>query len=216
MFIRTARSSGLSSTEGYPNKRARTRAALIRGAMEVLGADGAEGLTVAAVTQAAGVSHGTLYNHVDGTAELEQLVADELVSVFARGAEHLERVSVDPVGRIGLGIIQLLSTVDTDPVFAAAFVTLMTGGTTFRDRIRALVASTVRRGAENGRFDVEPEAATEALLGATLGTLRAAVNQTYVVDPKVSADLCLRMLGLDDEARDQALRRATAAQAAPR
>lgn len=205
----------MTATVGYPDKRARTRAALIRAAMELLGRTGPDGLTVAAVTEAAGVSHGTLYNHVDGTAELEELVADELAAVFARGAEHLDRASVDPAGRVGLGVLQLLGTVETDPVFAAAFVASMSGRTSFRARVTALVESTVQRGVEGGHFDAaDARATTEAVVGATLATLRAAVTGTHRADPRVTADLCLRMLGLGAAAREEALSRSVGARAA--
>lgn len=186
-------------TTGYPNKRARTRRALVRGAMRVMGETGSIAPTATAVTEAAGVSHGTFYNYVGDTAELVGLVADELAQVLELGREHLHRLSGDPAARVALGILQLLELPRTDPVFARAFLVAMAGDTAFRARIRALVAGEVARGIERGVFRAASvDVTTNALLGATLQTLRSALLGEVEADGEAVVDMCLHLLGVND------------------
>lgn len=188
-------------TRGYPNKRARTRRALVRGAMQVMGDTGSIAPTASAVTAAAGVSHGTFYNYVADSAELVALVADELAQVFELGREHLHRLSGDPAARVALGILQLLELPRTDPVYGRAFLVAMAGDTTFRTRIRALVAGEVAKGIERGVFRAASvEVTTNALLGATLQNLRSALLGEVETDAEAVVDVCLHLLGVDDAA----------------
>lgn len=191
---------------GYPRKRARTRAALVRGAMQVLADGGSDALTVAAVTTAAGVSHGTLYNHVDGLDELAGLVADELTAVLQRGADDLAEAAADPATRVALGTRQLLAMPGVDPVFAAAFVAGMHDHGAFAQRVRSLVERTVRSGTRCGDFDVpDDQAAVDAIVGTVVQTLRSAVLDGRDIDGTATAELCLRLLGTDDAVRATAL-----------
>jgi AcrR family transcriptional regulator len=191
---------------GYPRKRARTRAALVRGAMEVMARGGTDAVTVAAVTTAAGVSHGTLYNHVEGLDELTGLVADELAAVLQRGADELAEASSDPATRVALGTGQLLSMPRTDPVFAAAFVAAMADHGPFARRVRALVERTVGHGIRCGDFVVpDQQAAVDAIVGTVVQTLRSAVLDGRAIDGAATAELCLRLLDTDTDTRAAAL-----------
>jgi AcrR family transcriptional regulator len=184
---------------GYPNKRARTRRALVRGAMQVMGETGSIAPTTTAVTAAAGVSNGTFYNYVADTSELVGLVADDLAQVFELGQENLQRLSGDPAARVALGILQLLELPRTDPVYARAFLVAMASDTAFRTRIRSLVAGEVGRGIEHGVFRAASvDVLTNALLGATLQTLRSALLGEVDTDGEAVVDVCLRLLGVDD------------------
>jgi|GEM_PF-6657536 len=187
------------ATGGYSGKRARTRRALVRGAMRVMGETGSMALTTTAVTAAAGVSHGTFYNYVSDTDELVALVADELAQVFELGQGHVDRLSGDPAARVALGLLQLLALPRTDPVYGRAFLAAMAGDTAFRTRIRMLVAAEVARGVDRGVFRAGTvEVTTDALVGAALQTLRSALQGEVAPDPEAVVDVCLRLLGVDD------------------
>lgn len=186
-------------TTGYPSKRARTRRALVRGAMQVMGETGSIAPTASAVTTAAGVSHGTFYNYVADMGELVALVADELAQVFELGQENLHRLSGDPAARVALGILQLLELPRTDPVYARALHVAMAGDTAFRARIRALVAGEVAKGIDRGVFRAASvDVTTNALVGATLQTLRSMLLGEVEADGEAVVDVCLRLLGVED------------------
>ena len=81
-------------------RRASTRAALIRGAMETMRAEGLSNVTVANVCQRAGVSQGALFHYF---ASLDELASTALDEHFAgQEAQHLLplREIADPVERI--------------------------------------------------------------------------------------------------------------------
>ena len=61
-------------------RKTATRAALLRASRESLEARGWEGTTIASITRAAGVAHGTFYVHF----ESKEAVADELLDRFNR------------------------------------------------------------------------------------------------------------------------------------
>lgn len=174
--------------------------------MEVLAEGGADALTVSAVTRVAGVSHGTLYNHVEGLDELSALVADELAAVLRRGADELAEAADAPAARVALGTRQLLSMPRVDPVFAAAFVAAMADDGPFAQRVRGLVETTVTSGIRCGDFHVPNEqAAVDAVVGTVVQTLRSAVLADRPADDAATAELCLRLLGADPADRSAAL-----------
>lgn len=187
----------VSESVGYPNKRARTQRALIRGAMTVMADGGTASLSVAAVCRAAGVSHGTFYNYFDSADDLEAAVAADLLTVFELGATNLARLSGDPAGRVVLGVRQLLSMPMLDRVYAMAFLQVMSGRGDFRAHVRGIVRSEVTKGVARGDFDTPSEvAATDALLGALLQTIRSSLLGEADADHDAVVEVCLRMLGV--------------------
>ncbi len=186
-------------TAGYPAKRARTRRALVRGAMTVM----AEGvaLTAAGVAQAAEVSTGTLYNHFDGIAELRAAVADQLAEVFELGAGAVATRSPDPAVRVAQGIRRILALPHADRTYAEAFLVSMSDGRAFRARVRARVAREVTAGLAAGVFQAPSEAvATDALVGAVLQALRTRLLGEGDAQDDAVVEVCLRLLGMDGDA----------------
>lgn len=171
-------------------------------AVNATGREGGDGLTVAAVTQAAQVSTGTFYNYFDSIDGLLVAVADELGQVFELGADNLARLSGDPAARVCLGILQLLALPTADPVYARAFLTVMVARPSFRTKVRMLVEGEVRAGVGTGVFNVSSESvASDALLGAVMQTMR---SQLLGEAPTGAPDLhraavlevCLRLVGV--------------------
>lgn len=184
-------------TTGYPNKRARTQRALIRGAMRVMADHRGASLSAAAVCRAAEVSHGTFYNYFDSVEALEVAVAAELLEVFELGATNLARLSGDPAARVALGVQQLLAMPSLDHVYATAFLEVMSGRRDFRAHVRDIVLLEVQKGVARGAFDTPSEVvATDALLGAILQTIRSMLHDEADDNPEAVVEVCLRLLGV--------------------
>jgi AcrR family transcriptional regulator len=178
--------------------------------MQVLARRGPEGATVGEIAGVAGVATGTFYNHFPSLADLVEAVAEDLGTAVEIGLGQLDALEHDPAARVALGTLQLVGVADSDPVFAAAFLSLVNTLPPFRARVRRLVLRAVDDGCRAGRFDVRPgTAATDALLGAVLQSMRSRLLGD--ADDSTATDvvrLVLRLLGLAPAAVDDVIERA--------
>ena len=195
---------------GYPRKRARTRAQLVRAAVKVLADKGPDRITIGEVASVAEMAPGTVYNHFGSIDDLIDAAADQLGAGVAIAGEVLEAIEHDPAARVALGTLQLLQMAETDPDSASAFVALVAARPEFRARVRALVGSAISDGADAGRFDVEPgPAAVNAVLGTALQSMRSRLlGETDATTAAPVAALVLRVLGLPADQIDAVVERA--------
>lgn len=98
--------------EEAPPKRERRDAAenrerLLEAAKTLFAAQGAEGTTMQAIAQAAGVGQGTLYRHfADKGALCHALIREDLAAFRARLEPQLDDPSASPLARLGLLIAE--------------------------------------------------------------------------------------------------------------
>lgn len=182
--------------------------------MTVLAERGPGHVTAGHIADAAGVATGTFYNHFATVDAFVEAVAHDLGRGVEIGRDTLSEIEHDPAGRVAIGVLQLLAMADSAPTSAAAFVTLAALRPDFRTRIRAFVDQAICDGVEAGTFDVEPgQAATNAVLGATLQSMRSRVlGETDGSESSDVVRLVLRLLGTDarriDAILDHAVERA--------
>ncbi len=201
-------------SSGYPRKRRQTRRRLLDAGTKVLAERGPGHVTAGHIADAAGVAPGTFYNHFASVDVFIDAVADDLARGMEIGRDTLSTIEHDPSRRVAIGVLQLLAMADTLPDSAAAFVSLAGLRPDFRARIRAHVDQAIRDGVEAGTFDVVAgQAATNAVLGATLQSMRSRVLGE--IEGGESTDvvrLVLRLLGTDsgriDAIVDHAVERA--------
>lgn len=169
--------------------------------MRVVGRRGVEGLTATAVSRAAGVSHGTLYNHVGSTDALMDLVVDELASGFELAAATAD-LEESPARAVAVGVARVLALPQDDPVYARALVAGFAVRGDLRHRVRAVTRRAVLAGVERGEFTVPSvEVAADALVGAVVQLLRASVHDRVDVRPAAAVRVCLSLLGVDPPRR---------------
>lgn len=196
-------------SSGYPNKRARTRRALITAAMRVLARRGPDGAKIADIAAEAGVATGTVYNHFASLADLIDAVAGELRTGVEIGDTTLAAIENDPAARVAIGTRQLVGLVDSDPDAAAAFVTLLATVADFRADVRSLVSGAIAAGAAQGRFRVaNVEVATDACLGAVTQWIRSRLAGEAGATDRDRLETMLRIVGLDDAVIDDVVTRA--------
>ncbi|MCP3856082.1 MAG: TetR/AcrR family transcriptional regulator [Actinomycetia bacterium] len=184
---------------GYPSKRERTRAALVRAGMVVLGSRGINAGTVGDIAAEAGVVPGTFYTYFPSRPDLVAAVVDELASSLHLGAERVRAMEGDPAGRVALAALSLVGQAHEDLVFGSAFSRLARRAPELTERLRTMIGDAVADGVALGRFEVPGEAdATEALFSVAIGAVLAATERRADPDsgPRV-AQLMLTMLGLD-------------------
>ena len=166
--------------------------------MALLAERGPTGVTAGTVAATAGVAAGTFYNHFPSVDEFLDAIAHDLVRGVEIGRDTLAEIEHDPAVRVTIGVLQLLVMADTDPVSAAAFVSLMATRADFRARVRSIVGEAIADGVDADRFDVPADQATiNAVLGTTLQSMRSRFlgETTHDLAPDV-ARLVLRLLGV--------------------
>lgn len=196
--------------EGYPKKRARTRAQLRQAGLAAIAVSGPQALTVGEVAKRAGVAQGTFYNHFPSLSDLVDEIAEQLGTGVEIARDALDAIESDPAGRVAIGVLQLLDMADRDATAAAAFVALVAARPAFRGRVRAIIGRAIADGVEAGRFDVEAgPAAVNAVLGACLQSMRsiALAETDGSISPSV-AHLVLRSLGVTDPVAEPIITRA--------
>lgn len=189
----------------YSKKRERTRAALVRAGMVVLGEKGINAGTVGDIAAEAGVVPGTFYTYFPSRDDLVAAVVDELASALHLGADRIRAMEGDPAGRVALATLSLVNQAHEDRLFGAAFSRLARRAPELTVRLRSMIGDAVADGVAVGRFDIpdEPDA-TEAVFSIAIGAvLSATEGRSDRESGRRVAQLMLTMLGLD---RDESLR----------
>src|SRR3954471_6721817 len=103
-------------------KRMRTRAALLRAALSVLGKESGRFATVDNVITESGMARGTFYNYFDSRDQLFAAVAYELSHDFNSALEASLVAGADPAKRASTWVRQYLRRVRADRQWGWAFV----------------------------------------------------------------------------------------------
>lgn len=190
----------------HEERKARTRAALIKAAQRVI-ADGRENVALLEITQIADVGMGSFYNHFASKDELFQAAVDDALEAHADLLDRLAEDFDDPAevfaqsfrltGRLHR-LVPELSRV------------LLSNGPALISSERGLAPRALRdieNGVATGRFSVaDPQVALLLAAGGVLA-LGQALHDDPTRDDAVTTDQMatdlLRMLGVpDDDARD--------------
>lgn len=139
-----------------------------------MGESGLAGASVRRISDVAGVTTGTFYNHFASADALIEEIANELTLGVQIEQGALASIENDPQIRVLVGVRQLLQLTETDPEMAQAFVTLLPLVPSFRFRVRTLIMRTIADGIAAGRFyENDPWISADALLGATVQWMRS-------------------------------------------
>ncbi len=191
---------------GHSKRRARTRAALLGAARELL-AEGREHASIEEITKRAGVGFGSFFNHFpDGKDELFTEAVLELLDAYAGWIRSVTASLTDPAevfalsfritGRLGAERVDLFA-----PVLARGSEIL------FVDRgLRQAALADLGAGVASGRFvGLDPEVHLLAVGGVLLGLMRGAATSPGLSEHDIDAVSAgvLRMLGVPaDEAAE--------------
>ena len=194
------------------DRRARTRAELIRAARTLYAARTFDSVTVDDVVNAAGVAKGTFYVHFDDLDDLQSVVADELAREFDDLLQPRRLSLDDPIERIAAGCGAFINQALHDPAWGALIARGAAAMPDIARVARGRLNEDIRRAAATGRLhDVAPDLAFEFVLGITVRTMQSAAEGR--LKPKHAPGIVagiLRAIGVTaEEAQDIAFRLVT-------
>lgn len=202
--------AGTAPRPGQARRRARSRAALIGAARELLVEDRRDA-SIEAITKRAGVGFGTFFNHFATKDELFEEATLTALDEYAAWAREATADLEDPAEIFARSFrltlrLAAAAPATFEPLISASSKVLMAD----RDLRRNALAD-LRLGVEQGRFaDVTPEVLLAAVSGALLGLGQLTATSPELVPDEAGDDIAagiLRLLGLNPaEAEDIAHR----------
>ena len=193
-------------------RKARTRAALVAAARELLASRDPAEVSIQEITDAADVGFGSFYNHFETKAELFDAAIEEVFEEHGALFDALTAEMADPAEVFASSMRMTVGMAKTHPQIAKIF---QRTGLRYLDAPNGLAPRALRdlrQGKESGRFDIDdPMVALACVGGALLGVLAlTAINPDPDAIDAAADELAvnmLRMFGLPhDEAREIAHR----------
>lgn len=196
---RSERIHTVSTTTSQPKKRVRTRLAMLRATIDLLGQEDGRVVRVEDVVSQVGMTRTTFYNHFDSREALIDTVAFELTHHFNSIILPIINLEKDAARRVAMATRYYLSHARADRKWAWAVVNVslnskvLFGEATHNDVTRNIVA-----GQADGTFRLQDlNAGRDMLMGTVLAAflhiLRAKPTSRYQSD---MAMIILRGLGV--------------------
>jgi AcrR family transcriptional regulator len=181
-------------------RKARTRAALLTAAQQFLAQSTWVEVSVAHITEAAGVGVGSFYNHFDSKDELFDAAVRETLDQQASAVAAATQLLDDPAEKYAVGVRTTGRLSRTYPVLARVMVNSGLSYVTTTHGLGALALRDLTEGMESGRFAIDdPELLFVATGGAVLALL-SHLDAHPDLDAGLAADelarAMLRMCGL--------------------
>ena len=191
----TEPSEAADTPSGYHRKRARTRRRLIDAGLVELSVHGPDGVTVAAISERAGMATGTFYNHFQDIESFVATVIDDLASASEVTNERLSRSGFGAGERVLVGCLMLLALPRHDLRAGTAFARLTAATPGMRAAARRTLRSNLVGAIEDGDIELDISAidvCADAVMGAVATWLTAI---TYGEEPSdLPLDGYLRIL----------------------
>lgn len=180
-------------------RRERTRARLLAGALPVFADHGADARVIDLVIRQAGVSRGTFYNYFRTNEELfialAQAVSDEILGVV----DPLVLRHDDPAVRLACGVSSSIRLVRRHPLLGRFLVRGGLPALTAGSLTTEVIPREVRAGIAAGRFTVPDERlAFDLILGAVMAAFHSLLTIELPEDyPQALAQAVLQSLGVE-------------------
>ena len=129
------------------DRRARTRAELIRAARTLYAARTFDSVTVDDVVNAAELAKGTFYVHFDDLDDLQSVLGDELAHEFDELLQPRRLSLDDPIERIAAGCGAFINQALQDPIWGALIVRAASAIPDFARAARGRLSEDIRRAA---------------------------------------------------------------------
>lgn len=144
-------------------RRGRTRARIVESALEVFARMGADAPVIDDFISAAGIAHGTFYNHFASTQELLEAVSatleDDLIASITAAIGGLD----DPLARVATGVRLWLARARVDPLWCGFVARVRQRGSA----VERELGRDLRAGIRTGAFAIgDARAARDLVVGA--------------------------------------------------
>lgn len=214
-----------SPTEPRVSRRKRrTRARLLRAALELMAERGLEGVAIHEITEAADVGFGTFYNYFESKEAIYDALVREVVEGFGSALDQIAEHVDDPAEVLAASVRYTLEQAYHEPVWGSFLVRNGFSGRALERGLGPRMLRDLQRGIEAGRFEARDRSVTiVAVRGAVLSAIDAQVElgrggsggsgfaTALGVDPGTlpsrAAAMVLRLLGLSPEDADDVANR---------
>jgi AcrR family transcriptional regulator len=136
-------------------RKVETRQRLLESARALIAEGGPEAIRITEVAERADVGFGTFYTYFDSKQALIEAVIGDVMARTAEliGTRALE--SADPAEAAAIAYRRFFAYSTEEPEFAAVLLSLPDAESTFEAALRPQALQTLRRGIEQGRFDID-------------------------------------------------------------
>jgi AcrR family transcriptional regulator len=191
--------AGEQLTRGH-KKKARTRQQLVETAVRLFAEGVGQELSLTRLAEAAGTSHGTVYNYFRTREEMMEAVGLALAEQFSHEVISFSAGLVSGAERLAVGVRKA----QAEPAWGSALVRVVRYDEGLRSALAGYVRADLRAGAEQGDFRYASEELALAMVVAGTTAAVATLLEGYAVEHHDSAvaEMLLLALGLPpDRAR---------------
>lgn len=180
-------------------RRAKTRARIIAAAFELFGSQDGLQVRVEEVSQRAGITRATFYDHFTGMAELREAVTYEVTHDFLTAVNNAVSMLEDPRERAAAAIRFYLHKTREDPRWGWSMVNLSANGIIFGAETYEQAELTAIDGIKAGLLrPVSSAIARDCILGTSLAAMGSMLRGLVLPDyPEQIVEIILVSLGVD-------------------
>lgn len=155
-------------------RRAHTRARLLRAALELFAEGDVEGVAINEITERAGVGFGSFYNHFESKTAIHEALIEQMFKVFGELLRNATRRIEDPAEIIAISIRCTHRQAMKDPLWGQFLVRSGMATLGLGKGLVAYLHRDLKTGVESGRLAVSDMYTTIlACSGAVLATIAA-------------------------------------------
>lgn len=182
-------------------RRARTRAKVIAAAFELFGEEDGLYARIEDVSQRAGITRATFYDHFSGMAELREAVSYEVTHDFLSAVSRTIALLDDARERITVAIRCYLHRVREVPGWGRSMINLSANGVIFGAETFREAEGTVAQAIAAGQLSIDDSAlGRDAILGTTIAAFATMLREDKSADyPERIAQMMLVGLGVSAE-----------------
>lgn len=173
-----ARSDRARRLELGRQRRAKTRAKIIAAAFELFGEEDGLYARIEDVSQRAGITRATFYDHFSGISELREAVTYEVTHDFLTAVTHTVSLLPDPRERISVAIRFYLHRVREVPGWGRSMINLSANGIIFGAETFRQAELTVVDAIAAGHLTIVDSAlGRDAILGTTIAAISTMLRE---------------------------------------
>lgn len=156
-------------------RRAKSRAQLVAAARALISRHPVDAITVADVTDEAGLSKGAFYGHFDDLDTLRSAVANELAAELQERIALYRARTADPFTKIAIGCLNYIERARCEPEWGALAVRGIWAFPSVAQEARLRLTEDLEAAAGAGpRLALKTEVAFDIILGSVLQAMRSA------------------------------------------
>ena len=197
------------ATDRQARRKQKTRERLLRAANQVFLEKGGDGASVANITEAADLAHGTFYNYFDSVGSLAAALVEQILREIDAQIGSLSAGGEDPVMQVAFGTRRLFHRVVCEPALQWLAQRPDIVATIIFESIAASALQDIAAGTASGHFSLpgDPEMARDFCVWGFTGAMQQLARAPGEVDTIAdeATRVLMRVLGVADRAAQRAV-----------